>query len=745
MTHDTTTVKLFANGEFKAQTQKTYNTDGSMPIMIGANTDNRNDEYFNGVIDEVAVWDIALSADDVFTLHESGTNSLSAGLLGYWRFNEGSGDIAHDQSGNENHGVINGASWELSGIISSGTGFTYHPYNNFHGMDSFTYVAYDGHDYSEPATVTIEVTEVNDPPHAHGDHFMVNEDDTLFAGLHAEDGDYFPSAQYMQDITYSVALSVLHGDLMVNDTTGQFMYAPHPNFFGADSFHFVATDNGTTNGVDDFLSDTAMVHLFVEPVNDAPVLSEFSDTTMAEDSSLVLSVFASDIDNGDLSIYAYSSEEQVMAYVEDTLLYLHAEENWNGTAEIVVVANDNMSRAMDVEQFMLVVTPVNDAPFFTMDDFTAHGDVTGGIDHWVHAEDIDSDIFFTLEGAPSWLMMEGSRMLGHPDEDGLFTFTLSVSDSEYVVSESFELMVVDHRPHIISLTDVPNDQGKQMKIRWEPGHMDQAGYFTQFSIWREVHTDTADLWDFITTVPWIGSEDDYSRVVPTLGDSTVDTTYLSTFRITAHTEDIDFYHDSEPITGYSVDNLHPSIPQGFMAVQSGASVILQWLSAEEEDFSYHNIYRNNLDSSDPAVVFTTSDSFYVDMDMTGGSWEYSITAVDSAGNESDATDPVSVLLASEEEIAIPTVYALEQNYPNPFNPSTQIRYAIPEETMVTISIYDMMGRKVRTLVNQSVSPGYHTTLWNATNDKGTAVSAGMYIYTIQAGSYHHMKKMVLLK
>ena len=114
-------------------------------------------------------------------------------------------------------------------------------------------------------------------------------------------------------------------------------------------------------------------------------------------------------------------------------------------------------------------------------------------------------------------------------------------------------------------------------------------------------------------------------------------------------------------------------------------------------------------------------------------------------NESDATDPVSVLLASEEEIAIPTVYALEQNYPNPFNPSTQIRYAIPEETMVTISIYDMMGRKVRTLVNQSVSPGYHTTLWNATNDKGTAVSAGMYIYTIQAGSYHHMKKMVLLK
>ena len=70
---------------------------------------------------------------------------------------------------------------------------------------------------------------------------------------------------------------------------------------------------------------------------------------------------------------------------------------------------------------------------------------------------------------------------------------------------------------------------------------------------------------------------------------------------------------------------------------------------------------------------------------------------------------------------------------------------LPEDALVTISIYDMMGRKIRTLVNRSMSPGYHTTLWNATNDNGLPVSAGMYIYTIHAGTYHHMKKMVLLK
>jgi len=56
-----------------------------------------------------------------------------------------------------------------------------------------------------------------------------------------------------------------------------------------------------------------------------------------------------------------------------------------------------------------------------------------------------------------------------------------------------------------------------------------------------------------------------------------------------------------------------------------------------------------------------------------------------------------------------------------------------------------MGRKVRTLVSQSMSPGYHTTLWNATNDRDEPVSAGLYLYTIQAGGFRQTKKMVLLK
>ena len=95
---------------------------------------------------------------------------------------------------------------------------------------------------------------------------------------------------------------------------------------------------------------------------------------------------------------------------------------------------------------------------------------------------------------------------------------------------------------------------------------------------------------------------------------------------------------------------------------------------------------------------------------------------------------------------MPTVFALQQNYPNPFNPVTKLRYAIPKNGLVTIIIYDMLGRQVKTLVNQTQQDaGYKSVIWDATNDYGNPVSAGIYLYQIRAGEYMQTKKMVLLK
>jgi hypothetical protein len=94
---------------------------------------------------------------------------------------------------------------------------------------------------------------------------------------------------------------------------------------------------------------------------------------------------------------------------------------------------------------------------------------------------------------------------------------------------------------------------------------------------------------------------------------------------------------------------------------------------------------------------------------------------------------------------LPDKILLHSNFPNPFNPVTSLRYDLPEDGLVNIAIYDMMGRLVKTLVNSSQTAGYKSIRWNATNDRNESVSAGLYLYTIQAGKFRQTRKMVLLK
>ncbi|SVD50066.1 uncharacterized protein METZ01_LOCUS402920, partial [marine metagenome] len=104
----------------------------------------------------------------------------------------------------------------------------------------------------------------------------------------------------------------------------------------------------------------------------------------------------------------------------------------------------------------------------------------------------------------------------------------------------------------------------------------------------------------------------------------------------------------------------------------------------------------------------------------------------------------AIILNISDEL-VPITYTLHQNYPNPFNPVTTLRYDLPENAMINITIYDMLGRQVKILINQTQDAGYRSIVWDATNDYGKPVSAGIYLYQIQAGEYMQTKKMVLLK
>ena len=93
----------------------------------------------------------------------------------------------------------------------------------------------------------------------------------------------------------------------------------------------------------------------------------------------------------------------------------------------------------------------------------------------------------------------------------------------------------------------------------------------------------------------------------------------------------------------------------------------------------------------------------------------------------------------------PSEFVLYQNYPNPFNPITKIRYDLPINSLVSVTVYDMMGRVVKNLVNGLQTAGFKSVKWDGTNNNNQTVSAGLYIYSIYSDNYIDTKKMILLK
>jgi hypothetical protein len=123
----------------------------------------------------------------------------------------------------------------------------------------------------------------------------------------------------------------------------------------------------------------------------------------------------------------------------------------------------------------------------------------------------------------------------------------------------------------------------------------------------------------------------------------------------------------------------------------------------------------------------------------------SVDYTDAFFNSMDDCIQSCVFISNFEINQLPIAFNLYNNFPNPFNPITTLRYDLQEDVLVNVTIYDMMGRIIKNLVSSQQTAGYKSIKWNATNDAGSPVSAGIYIYMIQAGEFRQVRKMVLLK
>jgi len=186
---------------------------------------------------------------------------------------------------------------------------------------------------------------------------------------------------------------------------------------------------------------------------------------------------------------------------------------------------------------------------------------------------------------------------------------------------------------------------------------------------------------------------------------------------------------------------------GLQYTIEGQSVTLTWDPVP--DVQYYKLER----STDSEFTTDVESSYlqtnsYTDDDLEFNTEYFYRVSANVNGLWTDYSNVVSVTLEYVNIAGandIPTVYKVHQNHPNPFNPVTTLRYDLPEDGLVNITVYDVMGRVVRTLVNMEQNAGFKSIQWNATNNEGQPVSAGLYLYTIQAGGFRQTKKMVLLK
>ncbi len=334
---------------------------------------------------------------------------------------------------------------------------------------------------------------------------------------------------------------------------------------------------------------------------------------------------------------------------------------------------------------------------------------------------------------------------------------------------------------ILSITDVGNDQGRRVRLRWARQPNDRPGTDTTiaaYTLWRRIDpldgggerqlsgsaarpsmTQGRDRsapscpqsqwaeasqpehvrgpgamyppgeWDFVKEVPAC-YEETYSTLCETLCDSTVwGGICWSVFFVRAEGScgGSTFFIDTAPDSGYSVDNLAPGPPTG---LHYAGPALLVWDPSSVEDFDYFSVYGSDEAHLTPEAVLL---GYAVDPVMDVGGQDYAyfhVTATDFAGNEGE--EATVGAYASVSENPRPGSVRLHGAQPSPGPGWTAIRFELPRQAHVELRIYDASGRQVADLVDRPMAPGAHSILWDGRVRGGEAASPGIFFCRLRA-------------
>ena len=313
---------------------------------------------------------------------------------------------------------------------------------------------------------------------------------------------------------------------------------------------------------------------------------------------------------------------------------------------------------------------------------------------------------------------------------GDYSVSLTVTGSGNSHTTTHLIRILADEPIISSVTDVPGDQGGFVFVKFvRSGHDDSSpGRSEMYTIQRLFEEE----WSTVATSGAYGDHT-YSVIAGTQGDGFAN--WNTPFRVIAHMDEGIWIGPS--LSGFSVDNIAPAVPQG---LNWNSEQEMEWDAVPDADFAYFQVYgsANGSFAEASPLGATTGTSLAVPLDQYP--WFF-VTAVDHYGNHSG---PAGLGNTSDVPLVIKKVQ-LSDPVPNPFNPATTIGFSLPRAELARLTVYDLAGRHIRTLLDEVLGPGVHHRQWQGDDKVGHGVSAGTYFYRLEVGEVVITKRMMLLK
>ena len=496
--------------------------------------------------------------------------------------------------------------------------FLYTPNANFNGQDSFTYQSYNGTYYSETSTVSINVEPINDAPIVYSSNIELNEDSAVVFNLSGSDID-------ADLITFSIVQYPSHGEIEL--VSEELTYTPYPDYYGFDQISIIGFDGQE-------YSSEAYIDISINPINDAPVMSDIEDNETNEDTEFQLSLSSSDIDSEDL-FYSVSVDGNASAYVSDDTLHINPFSGFDGDIEVNVFVSDGY--LSDSTTFTLSVIPVNDPPVLSfiggqiMDEDT---DLT--ID--LSADDPEDDVLeysFELDNASG--ILDGSELTITPTSNfnGDITLTVTVSDGELTDSEtlSINVLAVNDPPYFIT-SEILNARENEEYI--------------QVIEYGDVDNDSEDLTLTISnSLGWINIIDGNIMGTPSFNDGGDNTILLNL-------SDLETSSSFEYQLTIEESNQPPISSNIDLVLDEDSSIEFTLLSIDSEGdnltYSYTSPSSGSITGNAPYLIYTPDSNF-------NGEDNIEFTASDFDNSSNIATVSIDVISIND----IPTAQSVSFN------------------------------------------------------------------------------------